>query len=100
MKTKGFPCWSYVLVDEDKLLAFKAKIITGKLDVTEYGTVLYSGWGQGPPEDIVHKLDLRFLLYNNLSHVCNINMLLVCYNWHLILNTWYPNRYEVDSTFT
>ena len=62
---KGFPCWHYVLVDEDKLLAFKAKIITGKIDVTEYGTVLYSGWGQDPPKDIVRKLNLRFLLYNN-----------------------------------
>ena len=62
---KGFPCWHYVLVDEDKLLAFKAKMITGKIDVAEYGTVLYSGWGQDPPKDIVRKLNLRFLLYNN-----------------------------------
>ena len=63
-ENNGFPCWHYVLVDEDKLEAFKTKLIAGKLNVAEYGTVLYSGWGDDPPKDIVRKLDLRFMYYN------------------------------------
>ena len=59
-KDKGKQAWHYVLVDEDKIVTFNAKVKSGNIDVADYGTVLYSGWGQDPPKDIKHKIDLRF----------------------------------------
>ena len=62
-KEDGKPLWHYVLVDEDKVDAFKAKIKTGNINVADYGTVLHSGWGQDPPIDIIRKVELRFKSY-------------------------------------
>ena len=33
--------------------AFQEKLRGGSLDVSEYGKVLYSGWGEDPPDEIV-----------------------------------------------
>ena len=59
-KDKSKQAWHYVLVDEDKIEAFNAKVKSGNIDVADYGTVLYSGWGQDPPKDIKRKIGLRF----------------------------------------
>ena len=58
-KDKGRPAWHYVVVDEEKLDDFKAKIASGTIDVADYGRVLKSGWGKDPPEDIDRKMNLR-----------------------------------------
>ena len=50
-KDKGKPAWHYVLVDEKKENQFKAQVATGNIDVAEYGKILYSGWGEDPPEE-------------------------------------------------
>ena len=60
-KDRDRVAWHYVLVDRDKIEAFKAKVDTGTIDVADYGEVLYSGWGKDPPKHIVRKVDLRFL---------------------------------------
>ena len=62
-KDRGSTAWHYVLVDEDKVEDFKAKLKSGNIDVADYGKVLYSGWGEDPPKDTVRKVDLRFLPY-------------------------------------
>ena len=59
LENSGSPAWRYVLVDEEKLDDFKAKLATGTIDVADYGRVLESGWGKDPPEDIQRKIDLR-----------------------------------------
>ena len=59
-KDKGKPAWHYVLVDKAKVEEFKIQIKTGTIDVANYGKVLYSGWGNDPPENIVTKIKLRF----------------------------------------
>ena len=59
-KDRDKQAWHYVLVDEDKIEAFNAKVKSGNIDVADYGTVLYSGWGQDPPKDTKRKIDLRF----------------------------------------
>ena len=56
---RGRPAWHYVLVDEEKLDDFKAKVATGNINTADYGRVLKSGWGEDPPKDIVRKIDLR-----------------------------------------
>ena len=49
-KNGGRPCWQYVLVKE-KVEEFKAQIATGSIDVTNFGEILYSGWGEDPPKE-------------------------------------------------
>ena len=48
--------WQYVVVDEDKVDEFKYQIDKGKVNVTDYGRVLFAGWGQDPPPDVTQKL--------------------------------------------
>ena len=62
-KEDGKPTWYYVLVDEDKIEDFNAKLNTGTIDVADYGTVLHSGCGQHPPTDIIRKMEMRFKSY-------------------------------------
>ena len=60
---RGKPVWYYVLVDEDKVEDFETKFKHGTIYVADYGTVLYSGWGQDPPKNIVHQIELKYLSY-------------------------------------
>ena len=57
---RGCPAWHYVVVDEEKLDDFKAKVASGTINVTNYGRVLKSGWGKDPPKDTAHKINLRY----------------------------------------
>ena len=59
-KDRGKPAWHYVLVDKHKLEMFLEKSKSGSLDVALYGEILYSGWGENPPEDIVQKIKDEF----------------------------------------
>ncbi|MGN7661684.1 MAG: hypothetical protein ACTJLK_03620 [Anaplasma sp.] len=59
-KDKGRPAWHYVLVDKGKREMFLAKSKSGSMDVALYGSILYSGWGENPPEDIVKKIEEEF----------------------------------------
>lgn len=59
-KDGGKPAWHYVLIDRVKLPLFKQQLKTGSLDVSEYGKILYSGWGQDPPEEIVNKIKEQY----------------------------------------
>ena len=59
-KDKGRPAWHYVLVEKLKLPIFLKKTNGGTVDVSEYGKILYSGWGENPPEDIVKKIEEEY----------------------------------------
>jgi hypothetical protein len=48
-KDQGRLAWHYVLVDQDKLSAFLRQLATRSMDVSRYGRILDSGWGQNPP---------------------------------------------------
>ena len=59
---RGRKAWHYLLVDEDKLDAYNALFSDGnrpRLDCAKYGKVLYSGWGENPPEDIKLKIEMQ-----------------------------------------
>ena len=52
--------WYYVQVESKaKLPIFLKKVKTG-LNLEEFGTVLYSGWGTEPPDDIKQKIKEQF----------------------------------------
>ncbi|MDN5248258.1 MAG: hypothetical protein QWI36_03930 [Wolbachia endosymbiont of Tyrophagus putrescentiae] len=59
-KDRGRSAWHYVLIDKDKKEMFLAKSRTGSMDVADYGEILYSGWGDNPPQDIVDKINEEF----------------------------------------
>lgn len=61
-KDRGREAWHYVLVDEDKLEDFKAKVASGNIDVAKYGKVLHSGWGKDAPKDIARRIGLKYWL--------------------------------------
>lgn len=51
-KDGGRPAWHVVLVNPNIHDAFKQKVRTGTVDVTDFGHVLHSGWGEDPPKRI------------------------------------------------
>ena len=55
----GLPAWYYVQVEKTKLHLFKARN-KDSANLTDYGTILYSGWGTEPPEDIRQKIKEQF----------------------------------------
>jgi|GEM_PF-2622158 len=59
-KDRGMSAWHYVLVDPGKNEMFLEKEKTGSIDVADYGKILYSGWGQDPPQSVVDKVDRFF----------------------------------------
>ncbi|MGL9732291.1 MAG: hypothetical protein ACR5KX_06065 [Wolbachia sp.] len=59
-KDRRRSAWHYVLVDKDKREIFLAKSRTGSIDVADYGEILYSGWGEDPPQEIVDKINEEF----------------------------------------
>ena len=59
-KNKGRPAWHYVLVDEEKLDDFKARVATETINVADYGRKLKSGWGKDPFKYTAHKINLRY----------------------------------------
>ena len=59
-KDRGKSAWHYVLVDKEKREMFLAKSRTGSMDVADYGEILYSGWGEDPPQEIVDKINEEF----------------------------------------
>ena len=65
-KDRGRQAWHYVLVDEDKLDDYNALFRDGarpRVDVSKYGKVLQSGWGETPPESVKGKFSAYFLEY-------------------------------------
>lgn len=59
-KDDGREAWHYVLIDAPKLAGFRRGLATGSLDVSEYGKILYSGWGQDPPPNVVGAINAEF----------------------------------------
>lgn len=59
-KDAGKKCWYYVMVEKPKFELFKAKLKSDFIFVPDYGKILYSGWGEKPPEDIKQKIKEQF----------------------------------------
>ena len=65
-KDRGRPAWHYLLVDEDKLEEYNALFCDGarpRVDVSKYGKILESGWGENVPLDIIDKYSRYYLEY-------------------------------------
>ena len=55
-KDDGRQAWYYVFVEKLKLSHFLKMIEAGSLNLDDYGKVLYSGWGQDPPDEIAEQI--------------------------------------------
>ena len=55
--------WYYVLVDDDKVDAFKARNATDCIDVTNYGKILCCGLGQYPPDKKKKRIQMHFAMH-------------------------------------
>ena len=56
-KNQGEKAWWFVRVHPEKFEKYKIAVRTEALDLADYGEILYSGWGENPPEDIQQKID-------------------------------------------
>jgi len=56
-KYLGSYTWKYVRIDALKLPLFQHTVRTGIVDASEFGEVLFSGWGKEPPADIRAQVD-------------------------------------------
>ena len=56
----GRRAWHYVLVRPTALPRMIRALGTGSLDVTDYGDVLESGWGQDPPADVARRIENEY----------------------------------------
>ena len=66
-KDRGREAWHYVLLvdDEETIKQFREKIASGTVDVANYGSVLKSGWGKDPPNEVVDWIDKSYkAIYN------------------------------------
>jgi len=56
-KHLGVYTWHYVKIDLLKLPLFQKALKSGTLDVSQYGEILFSGWGVSPPDEIRKQVD-------------------------------------------
>ncbi|MDA7705082.1 hypothetical protein N8772_01200 [Rickettsiales bacterium] len=54
------PAWYYVLVERLKLPMFKRALNDNIIHLEEYGKILYSAYGEDPPEEIKKKIREEF----------------------------------------
>lgn len=48
--------WYYVMVDKMKKRIFETDAKNGQINLTDYGNILYSGYGENPPDDMKTKM--------------------------------------------
>ncbi len=54
------PAWHYVQISSKAKVPLFLKNIKTGINLTDYGTILYSGWGEEPPEGIKQKIKAQF----------------------------------------
>ncbi len=54
--SKGKKAWHLVMVDPIKMKFFLKTYHITSIDVSEYGKVLCSGWGENPPKEVLLKI--------------------------------------------
>lgn len=57
---EGRPLWHYVQVEKIKKPFFLKAVESPFIELSEFGEVLYSGWGKEPPQSIKDDIKERF----------------------------------------
>ena len=58
----GRPCWSYVLLENDEQIIqkFHETVESGHINAADYGQILHSGWGEGPPSQLRESINRKY----------------------------------------
>lgn len=59
-KDDGRPAWHYVLVSPEKIKALRQQQSGTNIDVTDFGKIIRSGWGENPSDDIVKEIEEEY----------------------------------------
>lgn len=54
---RGKPIWAYLCIKPSMALGFKEARARGNVDITNYGSVLESGEGTEPPDDVKERME-------------------------------------------
>ena len=49
---RGRPAWYYILVEKEKVQEFKAQLDAETIDLSKFGKILNSGFGEDPPKQV------------------------------------------------
>lgn len=55
----GRAAWYYIRVDDHQRARFERVVRSGALTLTEYGTILESGYGDTPPESVRNRMKIE-----------------------------------------
>ncbi len=56
----GRPAWYYLRAHRGKKVAFETASKRGNVQLTEYGTILLSGYSKTPPPDVVARMSTEY----------------------------------------
>ncbi len=59
-KDNGKPAWHYVLVSPEKIQQLKKQKSGTNIDVTDFGKIIKSGWGEDPSDEIVKEIEEEY----------------------------------------
>ena len=57
---EGRPTWHYILVDKLKLPLLLVAAKQGRVELSNYGKIIFSGFGEQPPKDIVSHVEKHY----------------------------------------
>jgi hypothetical protein len=57
---EGRATWHYVMVDKLKLPLLMGNAKKGSIDITQYGKILFSGFGSAPPREVTDFIRKRY----------------------------------------
>ncbi len=58
--SSGQPAYYYILVDKPKLQPFLAAFTKDDLELTDYGRIIQSGYGEHPPQDVEAEIKKKY----------------------------------------
>ena len=64
-KDRGRSAWYYVLLfdDEETIKTFEEKLQEDIIDLTRYGQILKSGYGENPPNEVTDLVQKKYCIF-------------------------------------
>jgi hypothetical protein len=59
-KDNGRPAWHYVLIPHENIKKLKVQKAGTNIDVTDFGKIIRSGWGENPSDAIVEEVEAEY----------------------------------------
>lgn len=56
----GRPCYFFMMGAEYKIKALQSRISKGSLDLRDYGTIIASGFGKDPSQEVIKMLKEKY----------------------------------------